>query len=107
MTGFNKKKIFKLAKGFHRTGKNCISVAAPRVHKALNYAYISRRLRKRQRRSEWIKSINAAVREHDLPDNRLIYGLNHSNIQLDRKILSELAITEPYSFKAVVDEVKI
>lgn len=107
MTGFNKKKIFKLAKGYHTTGKNCISVAAPRVHKALNYAYISRRLRRRQRRTEWIKSVNAAVREHDLSYNRFIYGLNHSNINLDRKILSELAITEPFSFKAVVDEVKV
>jgi large subunit ribosomal protein L20 len=106
MTGFNKKRIFRMAKGFNRTGKNCVTVATPRLHKSLNYAYISRRLKKRNVRTGWIKSINAAVREHDLPYSRFVYGLNHSNIKLDRKVLSQLSITEPFTFKAVVDEVK-
>lgn len=107
MTQFSYKKIFKLAKGYYGRGKNCITVAAPRVDKALQYAYIERKLKKRDMRKSWIISINAAVREHNLPYSRFIYGLNHSNIQLDRKILSELCKNEPFSFKALVDEVKL
>ena len=107
MTLFSYKKIFKLAKGYYGRGKNCITVAAPRVDKALQHAYIERKLKKRDMRKNWIISINAGVREHNLPYSRFIYGLNHSNIQLDRKILSDLCQNEPYSFKAVVDEVKL
>ncbi|OMJ82634.1 hypothetical protein SteCoe_16615 [Stentor coeruleus] len=107
MTSFSYKKIFKLAKGFYGKGKNCISVAAPRVDRALQAAYKERKLKKRLMRRSWIISINSAVREHNMPYSRFIYGLNHSNIEIDRKILSELCKNEPYSFKAVVDEIKL
>lgn len=107
MTGFSYKKIFRLAKGFYGKGKNCISVAAPRVDRALQMAYKERRLKKRNMRKTWILSINAAVREHNLPYSRFIYALNHTNLTMDRKILSDLAIHEPYSFKAIIDEVKL
>ena len=107
MTHFSYKKIFKLAKGFYGKGKNCITVAAPRVDRALQHAYVERKLKKRDMRKNWIISINAAVREHNLPYSRFIYGLNHSNINLDRKILSDLCQNEPYTFKAIVDEVKL
>lgn len=107
MTGFSYKKIFRLAKGFYGKGKNCISVAAPRVDRALQMAYKERRLKKRNMRKSWILSINAAVREHNLPYSRFIYALNHTNLSMDRKILSDLAIHEPYSFKAIIDEVKL
>jgi large subunit ribosomal protein L20 len=58
-------------------------------------------------RTNFIQTINSAVREHDVNYSRLIYSLNNSNIQLDRKILANLAINEPFSFKAIVDELKI
>ena len=107
MTHFSYRKIFKLAKGYYGKGKNCITVAAPRVDRALRHAYIERRLKKRDMRKSWILSINAAVREHNMPYSRFIYGLNHSTIKLDRKILSDLSTNEPYSFKAIIDEIKI
>ena len=107
MTSFSYKKIFRLAKGFYGKGKNCISVAAPRVDRALQMAYRERKLKKRDMRKSWILSINAAVRDHNINYSRFIYGLNHSNINLDRKILCDLAINEPYSFKAIIDEVKL
>jgi large subunit ribosomal protein L20 len=107
MTSFSYRKIFRLAKGFYGRGKNCITVAANRVDRALQMAYRERRLKKRDMRKTWILSINAAVREHNVPYSRFIFGLTHSNLVLDRKILSSLAINEPFSFKAVVDEVKL
>jgi len=78
----------------------------PRVEKSLQYAYRDRRVRRRIVRRDWIISINAAVREHDINYSNLIYGLNKSNMIIDRKILADLAKYEPYSFKAVVDEIK-
>ena len=107
MTSFSYKKIFRLAKGFYGKGKNCVSVAAPRVDRALQMAYKERKLKKRDMRKSWIISINAAVREHNLPYSRFVYALSHSNIELDRKILSNLGVNEPYSFKAIIDEVKL
>jgi large subunit ribosomal protein L20 len=107
MTHFSYKKIFKLAKGYYGKGKNCIKTAAPRVDRALRHAYIERKLKKRDMRKNWIISINAAVREHNMPYSRFIYGLSHSNLQLDRKILSDLSENEPYSFKAIIDELKL
>lgn len=107
MTSFSYKKIFRLAKGFYGKGKNCISVAAPRVDRALQMAYKERKLKKRNMRKSWILSINAAVREHNLPYSRFIYAFNHTNLTMDRKILSDLAINEPFSFKAIIDEVKL
>ena len=99
-------KIFRLSKGYYGRSKNCFRIAIRRVFKALQYEYISRRVRRREVRQDWIRSVNAGVRDMDLSYSRFIYGLNRSNIILDRKILAGMAQNEPYSFKAVVDEVK-
>ena len=107
MATFSRQKYRKLAKGFRGRAKNCIRIMAPKVEKSLQYQYISRKLRARDMRKEWIQQINGGTREHSVSYSRFIYGLNNSNINLDRKILANLAINEPYSFKAIVDEVKI
>jgi large subunit ribosomal protein L20 len=99
-------KVFRLSKGYYGRSKNCFRIAIRRVIKGLQYEYISRRVRRREVREGWIRSVNAGVRDLDISYSRFIYGLNRSNIMLDRKILSNLAQNEPYSFKAVVDEVK-
>ncbi len=71
----------------------------------LRYAYRDRKVKKRLMRRSWIHSINAAVREHGVSYSRFACGLTRSNIQVDRKILADLAINEPFSFKSVVEEV--
>merc|ERR1711934_120808 len=101
-----KDKILALAKGFRGRAKNCYRIATNRVEKALQYQYRDRRQKKRQFRSLWIQRINAAAREYDLSYSQLMYGLSQSNVQLDRKILSELAIYEPKSFAAVIEAAK-
>ncbi len=101
------KKILKLAKGFRGRSKNCFRVAVEKVEKALRYAYRDRRNRKRDFRALWIQRINAAVREHGLIYSQFINGLTLANIELDRKVLADLAVREPESFKAVVDQVKV
>lgn len=80
---------------------------ATRVDKALRYSYRDRKARRRTYRKEWVQTINAASREHNTPYGRFIWALTQSNITLDRKILANLAINEPYSFKAVLDECKL
>lgn len=102
----NKEKIFQLAKGFRGRNKNCIRQARNRVEKALQHAYVSRRLKKREYRAEWITRTNAAAREHNVKYSTLVAGLQEQNIKLNRKMLSELAMSEPFSFKALVDQVK-
>ena len=106
MAIWTKKKYLKLAKGFRGRAKNCPRVMMPRVEKSLQHSYKGRKMRPRIHRQEWIAAINAGVRQHGLPYSQLIFGLNRSNLTLDRKILANLAINEPYSFKAVVDEIK-
>ncbi len=98
------KKIIKLAKGYRGRSKNCYRVALRRVEKALQYAYRDRRTRKRDFRSLWIQRINAGVREHGLTYSRFINGLNLAGIEVDRKILADLAVHEPDSFKNLVDQ---
>jgi len=105
MAGFSKKKYFKLAKGFFGRSKNCLRVTIPRVEKSLQKAYIGRKLRPRTLRKNWIMAISAASRDLNLPYSRFINHLNNSTIQLNRKILSDMAVNEPYSFKAVFDEI--
>ena len=102
----NHNKFIKMAKGFRGRSKNCFKLAKARVEKALQYAYRSRRLIKRDFRSLWISRINAAVREHGITYNQFIFGLNRANILLDRKMLADICVTEPFSFKAVVDTVR-
>ena len=99
-------KIFKLAKGFRGRAKNTIRAARNRVEKALQYAYRDRKAKKREFRELWIQQINAATREHGVKYSEFMHGLKEENVVVDRKILAELARTEPYSFKALVDQVK-
>lgn len=100
------KKIIKMAKGYRGRSSTCFRVAIQRVEKALQYAYRDRRNRKRDFRGLWIQRINAAVRLHDLTYSRFINGLNKAGITLDRKVLSDIAITQPDAFKAIVDQAK-
>lgn len=102
----SKKKILALAKGFRGRAKNCHRLARPRVEKALTYQYRDRRAKKRDFRSLWIQRINAGSREHGVPYARLMHGLAESNIWLNRKVLSEIAMQEPFSFQALVQQVK-
>jgi large subunit ribosomal protein L20 len=99
------KKILKLAKGFRGRAKNCFRIAVEKVEKALRYAYRDRRNRKRDFRALWIQRINAAVREHGLIYSQFINGLTLANIELDRKVLADLAVREPDAFKSIVDQV--
>jgi large subunit ribosomal protein L20 len=108
MANWSRKKIFRLAKGFKGRGKSCIGLAVRKTHRAGQHMYRDRRKKRRNVRREWIHSINAAVREHGLNYSSFANALvKKSNIELDRKILSALAVNEPYSFKAVLDEVKV
>ena len=105
MAVWSRDKFKQLSKGFLGRRKNCFMVQVRGVFKSLQYQYIWRRLRRREVKKENIISINAATRTLGVNYSYFIYGLNRSNIQLDRKILSDLAQNEPLSFKAVFDEV--
>jgi large subunit ribosomal protein L20 len=100
------KKILKLAKGYRGRAKNCFRVAIEKVEKALQYAYRDRRARKRQFRALWIQRINAAVRENGLIYSQFIHGLALAGIEMDRKVLSDMAIFNAEEFKAICDKVK-
>ncbi len=98
------KKILKMAKGFRGRSSTCFRPAFERVEKALKYSFRDRRVRKREFRALWIQRINAGVRLHGLTYSRFINGLLKAGIQIDRKVLSDLAIREPEAFKAIVDQ---
>jgi large subunit ribosomal protein L20 len=98
------KKVLKRAKGFYGRRKNTIRTAKAAVDKAGQYAYRDRKNRKRSFRALWIQRINAAVREHGLTYGRFIDGLGKAGVEIDRKVLAELAVSEPASFKALVDK---
>ncbi len=100
------KKILKLAKGYRGCAKNCFRVAIEKVEKALRYAYRDRRTKKRDLRGLWIQRINAAVRQNDMVYSKFINGLKLANIDLDRKVLSDLAIREPETFAKIVAKAK-
>lgn len=100
------KKILKLAKGYRGRAKNCFRVAIEKVEKALRYAYRDRRNKKRDFRALWIQRINAAVRPQGLVYSKFINGLKIANIDLDRKVLSDLAIREPEAFARIVEKAK-
>jgi large subunit ribosomal protein L20 len=101
-----KKKIFERVEGFRGRRKNTIRVASQAADKSGQHAYIGRKLRKRNFRSLWIQRINAAVRALGLTYGRFISGLGKAGIDVDRKVLSDLAITEPKAFEALVDKAK-
>ena len=100
------KKVIKAAKGYYGRRKNTIRVAKQAVERAAQYAYRARKARKRNFRSLWIQRINAAVREHGLTYGRFIDGLNKAGVDVDRKVLSDLAIREPEAFKALTEKAK-
>lgn len=101
-----KDKVFRLAKGFRGRSNNCLRIAKERVEKALQYAYRDRRQKKRDMRSLWIQRINAGTKQHGVSYSTFMHGLKEENIHVNRKVLSELAMQEPYSFKSLVDQVK-
>ena len=96
-----RKKILKLAKGFRGGRSKLFRTAADSVDKALMYAYRDRRVRKRDFRRLWIARINAAARMNDLSYSKFIHGLKLSNIELDRKVLAELAVSDPAGFAQI------
>ena len=98
------RKVIKMAKGYRGRGKNCFRVAVQRVEKALQYAYRDRRVRKRNFRSLWIQRINAASRLHGMPYSKFMNGLKKAGIELDRKVLADIAVRDPESFAALVKE---
>ena len=100
------KKIIKMAKGYRGRANNCFRVAIERVEKALQYAYRDRRNRKRDFRGLWIQRINAAARQHGMIYSTLISGMKKAEIEVDRKMLAELAVNNPESFAHIVEQVK-
>jgi len=100
------KKILGLAKGYRGRSSTNYRMAIQRVEKALRYAYRDRRNKKRNFRALWIQRINAGVREHGLTYSRFIAGMKKAGIELDRKVLSDIATREPASFKALVERVQ-
>jgi large subunit ribosomal protein L20 len=100
------KKILKLAKGFRGRRKNVFRIAKQAVMKAGQYAYRDRRTRKRVFRQLWIARINAASRGLGLTYSKFMAGLKKANIDIDRKVLSDMAIRDPAGFSSIVDKVK-
>jgi large subunit ribosomal protein L20 len=96
------KKVLKRAKGFYGRRKNTIRAAKAAVDKANQYAYRDRKNRKRSFRALWIQRINAATREHGLTYGRFIDGLGKAGVEVDRKVLADLAVREPAAFQALV-----
>ena len=101
------KKVLEQAKGFYGRRKNTIRIAKQAVEKSLQYAYRDRKNRKRNFRALWVQRINAATREHGLTYGRFIDGLNKAGIEIDRKVLSDMAIHEPQAFAALVAKAKV
>lgn len=100
------KKILNMAKGYRGRNKNVFRVAVEKVEKALQYAYRDRRAKKRNFRSLWIQRINAATRLHDMTYSRFISGLNKAGIELDRKVLADIALKEPANFAKLIEAAK-
>lgn len=100
------KKILKAAKGFRDARRKRYKVAKEAVLHAGQYAYIGRKLRKRDLRTLWITRLNAAVREQDLSYSRFISSLKKANIELDRKILADITVQDPETFSKIVERTK-
>ncbi len=98
------KKVLKLARGYYGRRKNTIRIAKQAVEKAMQYAYRDRKVRKRNFRALWIQRINAATREHGMTYGRFIHGLSVAGIEIDRKVLADLAVKDAAGFKALVDQ---
>jgi len=100
------KKVLKLAKGYRGRSKNCFRIALQRVEKALQYAYRDRRTKKREFRGLWIQRINAGVRMHGMTYSTFMHGLKLAGIELDRKVLSDIAIREPGAFTNLCEQAR-
>jgi large subunit ribosomal protein L20 len=100
------RKVLKAAKGFRGRNKNVFSVAIEKVEKALQYAYRDRRTRKRDFRGLWIQRINAGARLHGLTYSQFIGGIKKAGIEIDRKVLADLAFREPDTFRALTEQAK-
>jgi large subunit ribosomal protein L20 len=96
------KKVLDLAKGYRGRGSTAYRVAIEKVEKALRYAYRDRRNKKRDFRALWIQRINAGAREHGLTYSQFMHGVKLAGLDLDRKVLSDIAIREPEAFAAIV-----
>jgi large subunit ribosomal protein L20 len=96
------KKVLELAKGYRGRGSTAYRVAIEKVEKALRYAYRDRRNRKRDFRALWIQRINAGARQHGLTYSQFMHGIKLAGLDLDRKVLSDIAIREPEAFQAIV-----
>ena len=101
-----RKKILDQAKGYYGKRKNVYTVAKNIVEKGMTYSYVGRKLKKREYRTLWIARINAAVREEGITYSEFINGLSKKGLDLNRKVLADLAMNEPASFKALVASVK-
>ena len=101
-----RKKNLKLAKGYFGRRKNVWTVAKNAVEKAMLYAYRDRRTKKRNFRSLWISRINAGAREHGMSYSQFMGKVKSNNIELNRKVLADLAMNNPEAFKAVVEKIK-
>jgi large subunit ribosomal protein L20 len=100
------KKVLEKAKGFYGRRKNTIRTAKAAVDRAGQYAYRDRKVRKRSFRSLWIQRINAAARLEGMTYSRFICGLDAAGIEMDRKVLSDIAMNDPAAFKAVAEKVR-
>ena len=100
------KKVLEQAKGFHGRRKNTIRAAKAAVDQAGQYAYRDRKVRKRQFRALWIQRINAAARLEDMTYSRFMHGLELAEIDIDRKVLADIAGSDPAGFKAIADKVR-
>ena len=101
-----RKRIMKLAKGYFGRRKNVWTVAKNAVEKGLVYAYRDRKVKKRDFRSLWIQRINAGVREYGLSYSQFMGSLKKANINLNRKVLADLAMNHPEAFKGVVEKIR-
>ncbi len=101
-----RKKIMRLAKGYYGRRKNVWTVAKNAVEKGLLYAYRDRKVKKREFRALWIQRINAGAREHGVSYSQLMGGLKKANIDLNRKVLADLALNHPAAFAGIVAKVK-
>ena len=101
-----RKKTLKMAKGYQGRNKNCYRIAVQKVQKGLQYNYRDRRVRRREFRALWIVRLNAVVREMGMKYSTFIDKLKKAGIELNRKMLADLAVNEPSAFKAIVDRIK-
>ena len=101
-----RRKVLKMAKGYFGSRKNVWTVAKNAVEKALTYAYVGRKHKKRNFRSLWIARINAGVRPHGMSYSEFMGNIHKHGVELNRKVLADLAMNHPEAFKAVVDKVK-